>query len=738
MSLVRPSLLPESNQRTFSVAVAGNPNCGKTTLFNALTGLRHRVGNYSGVTVEKREGSLSSRPDVRLLDLPGTYSLAAHSPDEIVARDVLLGRVADTPRPDAVLIVLDAANLERNLYLATQILDLCIPAVLACNMMDSVRKAGQELDLNALSAALGVPVIGTVGSTGEGIDALRRALLQLQQAGAERPCTCIWARRWRATETVETELHRVAADLRAASREHSGASEGLAALLLAEPASRGRPSLPPRVIASLDQAEATLKRAGVDAARELTAARYTWIRSVVELCLRHTRGPRKSVTDRLDRVFTHPVLGMFIFAPMMGLLFWAIFIAAEPLMSVIESGVSWAQGALSSAMPPGVLRDLLTDGVLAGVGNVLAFFPQIAMLFLFIAVLEDTGYMARAAFLMNRLMSRVGLHGRSFIPLLSSHACAVPGIMATRTIENPRDRLVTILVAPLMGCSARLPVYTVLIAACLPGSQWVKAVVLLSLYGMGVFSALVMAAIFKRTLLRGPVPAFMIELPPYRLPRLGGILRTVWDRSQVFLIQAGTIILALTIVLWAAMNFPKDAQLTAKFEGQRQAVQAQASAAQPTGEQADARLAAIDAAEASAQLERSLVGRLGHAIEPAIRPLGYDWKIGVAVIASVAAREVFVSTLGVVYSVGDTNENDTHLRDHIRAARWPDGRPVFTPVAAISLMVFYVLACQCLSTLAVVRRETGTWTWPAFMFAYMTTLAWLAAFAVYQFGSRLL
>ena len=377
-------------------------------------------------------------------------------------------------------------------------------------------------------------------------------------------------------------------------------------------------------------------------------------------------------------------------------------------------------------MPAGILRDLLTDGIIAGVGNVLVFFPQICILFLFIALLEDSGYMARAAFLMNRIMSRVGLHGKSFIPLLSSHACAVPGIMATRTIENPRDRLVTILVAPLMGCSARMPVYTLLIAACLPGSAWVKAVALLTLYGLGVATALCMAWTFKRTLLRGPAPAFVIELPPYRWPQVGNVLSVMWDRSKLFLTQAGTIILAMTVVLWALMNFPRDAQRAGWYDAQKAAAQASPEQVQQLEQQ-----------EAAERLEYSVVGRLGRFIEPAIRPLGYDWKIGVSIVSSVAAREVFVSTMGVIYSVGESDEGSQSLRSELARATWPDGRRVFTPLVAVGLMIFYVLACQCVSTLAVVRRETASWRWPVFMFAYMSALAYVAALLVYQVGSAL-
>jgi ferrous iron transport protein B len=713
-------------EQTYLVAVAGNPNCGKTTIFNALTGLRHKVANYTGVTVEKRDGVMLAAPSVRLLDLPGTYSLVAHSPDEQVARDVLLGQVEDTPRPDAVLIVIDASNLERNLYLATQVLELGLPTVVACNMMDMLNQAGHKLDTHKLSQQLGVPVVPTVGARGEGLRELQQAI----EAVCHRPASPS-KRQWRASEPVEREIRTVTQAISQLHTLENAGAEGLAVLAFSDD-DLGSMGATGEVGAAIRAArERIFSETGIDVARELIVARYAWLTPLVQACLSRSTQSGLSATDRLDRVLTHRFWGLLIFAPMMGLLFYSIFVLATPAMDLIDTIFTHLRGWVTSWMGAGVLRDLFTDGVIAGVGNVLVFFPQICILFLFIALLEDTGYMARAAFLMNRIMSRVGLHGKSFIPLLSSHACAVPGIMAARTIENPRDRLVTILVAPLMGCSARMPVYTLLIAACLPGAAWVKAVALLSMYGLGVLSALVMATLFKRTLLRGPAPAFVIELPPYHWPQWGNVFSMMWDRSKLFLTQAGTIILAMTIVLWAMMNYPRNRERMAYFDTQRSAIQAAG------GEQTDAQMEAIEQQEAAEQLAYSAVGRLGRWIEPAIRPLGYDWKIGVGIVASLAAREVFVSTMGVVYSVGEADEESKPLREQLHEARWPDGRPVFTPLVAVGLMIFYVLACQCTSTLAIVKRETASWRWPLFMFAYMSVLAYVAALLVYQVGSAL-
>jgi ferrous iron transport protein B len=713
-----------------SIAIIGNPNCGKTTLFNALTGLRQRVGNYPGVTVEKREGAMSGRSGVRLLDLPGAYSLVPHSPDEAVGRDVLLGRMKDTPKPDAVLVVVDATNLERNLYLATQVIELGLPVVIACNMMDGLRESGQELDTEQLTRRLGVPVVPTVGANLEGIEELRLALKDIV-GSIERIAV---SRAWTGPESIETEINTLADRLNELGIVEGQAARGLAILLLAEDEAAQQESLPRPIIEHLSAARRRLvDDQGLDPSLELTRARYVWLEDVVGECLRRTDDRELSATwtDRLDKVLTHRIGGLAIFAPMMALLFYSIFVLADPLMGMIETGVTWSQETFGSILPAGPLRDLITDGVIAGVGNVIVFFPQICILFLFIAVLEDSGYMSRAAFLTNRIMSKVGLHGKSFIPLLSSHACAVPAIMATRTIENPRDRLVTILVAPLMGCSARLPVYTVLIAACLPGAAWIKAVLLISMYALGVLAALFMAWVFKNTFLRGPAPAFIIELPPYRMPRVANVIREMWSRSQVFLVEAGTIILAMTIVLWALMNYPKSDTIAQQYEAQRTQLQEAA----PTD--AEEQLAAIDQAESSAQLANSFAGRLGQTIEPVIEPLGYDWRIGIGVLASFAAREVFVGTMGVVFSVGEADEESKPLRTQFQEATWPDGRKLFTPLVAFSLMIFYVLACQCASTLAVTKRETNSWRWPIFMLVYMSALAYVAALLVYQVGSAL-
>ncbi len=737
------AVAPSINARR--IAVAGNPNSGKTTVFNALTGLRHRVGNYPGVTVEKREGELAGT-NVTLLDLPGAYGLSARSPDEEIARDVLLGRIEGTQRPDGVLLVIDAGNLERNLYLASQIIEFGMPVVIACNMMDVATQHGMRIDCQALSRGLGVPVICTVGVRGEGIKELRQALQNLDhQPPPPRP--------WRLTGQFEEAIEQVAEAMTRSAATPAHASRGGALLWLTDylsgeaaarrSAERYLARLSPEVADQLRALAEALAASNQDVATAAIEARYAWISEVVGRAVvtdnpdQTPHGPgSRTRTDRIDRVLTHRIFGLAIFAGLMFVLFVAIFSWAEPLMGLIEvaqEGLSrWVGGWLAE----GPLRSLITDGIISGVGAVIAFFPQICILFLCLAVLEDSGYMARAAFLMDRLMGQVGLHGKSFIPLLSSYACAIPGIMATRTIENRRDRFTTILIAPLMSCSARLPVYLIIVGAIFGDRTWLKAGTMFCLYLIGTATALLMALIFKKTIFAGPQPTFIMELPPYHMPRLGLILRTTWDRSKLFLTNAGTIIFCACIVIWALTYFPRlgESELPPDIQAQLADLEAGPTAGQGADPNAAASRKNIIA---SARLHHSYIGRLGHTIEPAIRPLGYDWRIGTGLLSSLLAREVFVSTMGITFAVGEVDEESPALRTKLAAATWPDGRRVLTPLVGIGLMVFYVLACQCVSTLAVVKRETNSWRWPAFMFGYMTTLAYLAALLIHQVGTYL-
>jgi ferrous iron transport protein B len=721
------------------VVLTGNPNCGKTTLFNALTGLRAKVGNYAGVTVERKEGRLRHAPEglnVTVLDLPGTYSLSPQSLDEQIARDVLLQRLPELPPPDLVVVVADASNLQRNLYYATQIIELGYPTLLALNMVDVAAENGHEIDDTGLADRLGVPVLRLVGNTGQGIDGLRQAIVQTLMTGPRKAACPPFA-------TLPAELTReigtLAAQLpRRTPRGVEPRAEALLILSDEKVLRQGPGHYPESVHATTAQARARLEAAGIDWRSLPIEARYAAVASLQEAVTFEAMLNRETMSDRLDRVLIYRVWGVLIFVAVMALMFQSIFtfarIPMEALQAIIDTAGTWT----ARMLPPGDLSSLLVDGVIAGVGAVVVFLPQILLLFLFIGFLEDTGYMARAAFLMDRLMSKVGLHGKSFIPMLSSFACAIPGIMATRTIESPKDRLATILVAPLMSCSARLPVYALLIAACIPdqrifGVFKLQGLTLLAMYLLGITVALLMAWVFKKTLLKSDAPLLIMELPPYKRPLLRVVLRHMWDRSRIFLRQAGTVILAINILLWFLASYPRNTTAQKELDARRAAL-----TAHPPEAGAEEQLAALDHEEAGARLRHSFAGRMGHAIEPLIAPLGFDWKIGIGIVASFAAREVFVSTMSVVYNLGtDSGGHDAsagNLVRTLRSQRRLDGSPFYTPLLGVTLMVFYVFALQCVSTVAVVRRETNGWKWAAFQWLYMGVLAWTLAFLTYQGG----
>jgi len=700
---------PLAPAKTRSIALVGNPNAGKTTLFNALTGMRQKVGNYPGVTVEKKEGRarLSDERELLVLDLPGTYSLAPKSPDEEVARDVLLGLRADTPTPDAVLIVVDASNLERNLYLATQVLELGLPCVVALNMVDVALQAGREIDAAQLSQDLGCPVVPIVALKGEGLEELKR-VLENELPVPHPPALELPAN----VEEARVRLARML-DFDSIDADRTSGPRGVALRLLCGNAPSDK--IATRFGAEVAELVEELRATGIKPAQE-TAPRYRSLGAVVRRCTVE-KGVERSFTDKADAILTHRVWGILFFALVVLAVFQSIYSLADWPMRGIEALTSGAQTFLSAHLPDGALRDMLVNGAVAGVGAVLVFMPQILILFFFIGLLEDSGYMARAAFIMDKTMGRVGLHGRAFIPLLSSFACAIPGVLATRTIASRRDRLMTILIAPLMSCSARLPVYTLMIGAFIPEIKFFgfvssRALTMFGCYLLGLIVAMGAAWVFKKTLFQGSPPALMLELPPYKMPAPRNVLVTMWDRSSEFLKRAGTTIFALSLVVWFALNYPRPSQ--------------QLINAAPNDEARSALIA-----------QHSVAGAVGHAVEPLIAPIGFNWKIGIGLIGAATAREVFVSTMGTVYSVGDTEKSTLPLRVKMRGDRWPDGRPVWTTLTAVSILVYFVIAMQCMSTLAVVKRETGSWGWPVFMWCYMTGLAWLASFAVYQGGKAL-
>ena len=719
--------------RSLTIAVLGNPNTGKSTLFTALTGVHSRIGNYPGVTVEKKTGRFTEAGrTVNLVDLPGTYSLSPRSLDEMVSVNVLLGRQADVGPVDAVLCIVDAANLERNLYVVSQVLDLGLPVVLVLNMWDVAQERGLTIDVEELSRRLRIPVIPCEAHRRKRVNDIRTALLAVSQQSATDSPRVLPGDFYAEAENLSERLRELG--------EHDLPQPLVERLLLDKDGEIER-SLearnPGRIHALLTEIRERLHSVGCRVPTIEAKSRYAWVRQILDGVVTSPTGRTVTASDRLDRFFTHKFWGLAAFVVIMFVIFQAIYVGAAPLMDLCEAGQSGIGERVGGVLEPGPLRSLIVDGVIAGVGGVLIFLPQIVLLFLFIALLEDCGYMARAAFVMDKLMSKVGLSGKSFVPLMSSFACAVPGIMATRTIENRRDRFVTILIAPLMSCSARAPVYLLMIAAFVPAMAWAGGWIKLQglvLFGMTAFGAVVaipVAWILKQTFFRGETPPFVMELPSYKWPSPRIVLHRVWERAWAFVARAGTLIFATSILVWAACYFPEN---HAAEERLTTAVEKAESEESATVDE----LLSQRNAESERLLEQSFLGRTGRALEPVFKPLGWDWRIGIGVLASFPAREVIISTLGTIYSLGsDVDEENPGLQHALQSAKWPDGRPVFTIPAAFSVMVFFALCAQCASTLMIIRRETNSWLWPAFTFGYMTALAYVAALATYQIGSRL-
>lgn len=745
--------------RPITIAVVGNPNTGKSTLFTALTGVHSRIGNYPGVTVEKKTGRFShGGRQVNLVDLPGTYSLSPRSLDEMVSVDVLLGRQPDVGQVDAVLSIVDASNLERNLYVVSQALDLGLPTVLVLNMWDVAKERGQTIDVNELSRRLQIPVIPCEAHRRTHIEEIRQALLDVAgRAVVERPRVL--------PEAFYAEVDRLTGDLRESGE--TKLPRALVERLLLDRGGQIEQSLAIKhsvLTKRLTEIRDRLQAAGCKIPAIEAKSRYAWARQLLTGVV--TAPSQRVVTgsDKLDAFFTHKFWGLAAFVVIMFVIFQVISTGAAPLMELTEAVQGWIGDKVGSYFAPGAMRSLVVDGVIAGVGGVLIFLPQIMLLFLFIAILEDCGYMARAAFVMDKLMAKIGLSGKSFVPLMSSFACAIPGIMATRTIENRRDRFVTILVAPLMSCSARAPVYLLMVAAFIPpiawAGGWIKlhGLVLFLMTALGALVAIPVAWLLKQTYFRGETPPFVMELPSYKWPSPRIVLMRVVDRAWAFVSNAGTLIFATSIIIWALGYFPTDhaheVRLAADIEElsaqhsddvvRRNELETELSAGKPVAVQLaelNEQLAPLEAkvieknAESERLLEASYLGRAGKAIEPAVKPLGWDWKIGIGVLASFPAREVIIATMGTIYSLGkDVDAENQGLHAALKSATWPDGRPVYTVPVALSVMVFFALCAQCSSTLMIIKRETNSWFWPAFTFAYMTALAYVAALVVYQVG----
>lgn len=728
-----------TSARTALVAIAGNPNTGKTTLFNRLTGSDHRVGNYPGVTVERHSGVLVLPAGMRveIVDVPGSYSLSARSREEEIAIQAIAGLPPHEP-PDLAVLVVDATQLSRNLYLALQVIELDVPVVVALNMTDALAARGESLDAQAIERELGVPVVAISALKAQGLDELARTIERVLAApDSARP-----GARWKpASPNLRGDLDAVARAIPDAwARNSEARRRALAAWALLSLDDDDELVDVPRELRALvieRRSQAAAENRNLDA--DIVRGRYGWIDERMPRFLAAPDAARMRASERIDAVLLNPIAGFAIFLLLMGVVFQALFAWADPMITAIEGGLNAVADVVRAHVASGLARDFVTDGLIAGVGSVVVFLPQILLLFLFLGILEDTGYMSRVAFLMDRIMRTLGLNGRAFVPMLSGFACAVPAILATRTMERQRDRTLTMMVVPLMTCSARLPVYTLIIGALFPpsvvlGFVPVQGLLMAAMYLFATVTALVVAAVLARTIFRGPRVPLILEMPPYRAPHWPSVLRMMWLRARAFLVGAGSVILACSVVLWFLTTFPRSESVAA----QRAAAVSELAAAQFGAEEAESREAEITARFDGEQLRQSYAGRLGHALEPLIEPLGFDWKIGVGLVGAFAAREVFVSTLGVVYGAGgDSDEESSTLRDRIRAESRADGKPVYTPLVGLSLMVFFALAAQCMSTLAAVYREMRSWRWPLFLFAYMTALAWVASFVVYQ-GGRLL
>ncbi len=700
------------------VAIAGNPNTGKTTLFNVLTGSRAHVGNYPGVTVDRcvGEATLEEIGEVSVVDIPGTYSLVARTAEEQIAIEAMLG-LDGQPRPDAVVICVDAGQVVRGSYLVLQALEFGLPVVVAMTMMDEALKAAA--DPVAMSKHLGCEVIPVVAGRGRGLPELRAAL---SRRLAEKDRSERW--RWQPSPWLREKLAVVAPAL-PPDWPHVDAM-ALWALMSVEDGDELR-AIPRELRAVTRLAHDEQKR--VD--DETICSRYAWLDREIGPLVLHA--PDRGRTDKVDRILIHPMFGFLIFVVLMLGLFQGLFTGMDPLMRAIEHGFALGNSWLKHTLPDSIFTHFVADGLLGGLGAVLVFLPQILLLFTFLGLLEDSGYLARVAYIMDRPMRAMNMHGRAFVPLLSGFACAVPAILATRTMERRRDRLLVMLVVPLVTCSARLPVYTLIVVSLFPagtiaGFLPTRGLVLVSMYVFGMLSALVAAWVLSRLLppLSGKRLPFVVELPPYRRPRLRDVLLMVWDRASRFLRDAGPLIVVCSVVLWALLDFPRTAAHPSRAWDQ--AIGTASLAERPQ----------LEAGKEAERLQQSFAGKLGHSLEPVLAPLGFDWKIGIGLFGSFAAREVFIATMAVVHGLGPDGGGETAtLREKLRQERRADGTPMYTPLVGLSLLLFFALACQCTSTLAAVRRETRTLRWPAFLFAYTTGLAWLVSFGVYQVGRAL-
>lgn len=682
--------------KTINIALVGNPNCGKTSFFNRATGLREKVGNYSGVTVDAKKGVFHHKGyTINLVDLPGTYSITEYTPEEIYVREYVTGT-----HPDMVLNVVDATNLERNLFLTTQLIDMNIRVIMALNMFDELTRGGDTLDYDQLGRLLGIPIIPTTASKGIGVEEVLDKIIEVFEDRAEES-RHVHINYGQDIEAAITRIKETVLPNREATDAYTPRYIAIKLLeddrLMKEYLQRV-PNYP-QIEETARRERQSLERAyKEDVGTIIINAKYGFVRGALKETFHAGEKEKRQLSTAIDTLLTHRWLGFPFLIVFMWVMFEATFTLGAYPQEWIEAGVGALGEWVASVVPEGPLNDLLVDGIISGVGGVIVFLPNILILFFFISLMEDTGYMARAAFMLDRLMHKIGLHGKSFIPLLIGFGCSVPAIMATRTLESRRDRIVTMLITPFMSCSARLPVYILLVSAFFPNRQ---GLVLLSIYFVGILLAILTSLLLKKTLFAQTSEPFVMELPPYRMPTARNTLIHMWGKSVQYLKKMGTIILFASILIWALGYFPVERSVSA------------------------------DAAE---HMEESYIGQIGKAIEPAITPLGFDWKMGVSIITGVAAKEIVVSSMGILYHVPDADESSEPLIDALHEQVRPDGTPVFTPLVAYGFMLFVLIYFPCMATIAAIKKEAGT-RWALFSMVYTTALAWVVSFLVYQIGS---
>lgn len=741
-------------KENITIALAGNPNAGKTTIYNALTGARQHIGNYPGVTVEKKESSITyNGKNLKIIDLPGTYSLTAYSVEEVVARNVIINE-----KPDVVVDIIDSSNLERNLYLAVQLMELRIPLVFVFNMKDMAQEMGIKINVAKLSQLLGVPIIETVGSKGDGVkNILDEAIKVAQSNSINYPVI-----------SYDSIIEKSLSSIEALVKEYAQGVENYNSRWLSVKLLEGDKDVlnlvpSPIVAEEIKRAEQEIEKIlGDTPETAIASARYGFISGACQECVTTTVEARHNMSDAIDSVLVNRVLGIPIFLGLMYLVFQLTFTLGDPFMGWIEEFFGFLGDKASVLISHDLLRSLIVDGIIGGVGGVIVFLPNIIFLFIAIAVLEASGYMARVAFIMDKVMHKIGLHGKSFIPFLIGFGCSVPAIMATRTLDNQRDRIITMLVTPFMSCGARLPIYLLIIPAFFEKNQ---ALVLWVIYLIGIVMAIVIAKLLGMTVLKGESAPFVMELPPYRIPTLKGVLTQMWERSWLYLKKAGTIILFISIVMWALTVFPqfpedKAEAYTASLPALEQTVSENTEKLSSLGyiipneenaaeaEANNAKLSDADKAEAEklvavleetngkideilfncseAELEYSAAGRIGKFIEPVLTPLGFDWKIGTALIGAFAAKEVFVAQMGIVYSLGEVGEDSDALRAKLQEN--------YTPLVGFAIMIFALLSAPCMATFAIVKRESNSWKWAFFQFFGMTFVAYITTLLIYQIG----